>query len=573
MGALFRQPEERKPVDLTDHPVSADVAGRASLPPSLILSAIQLIFSIAGLYAVLANLLNVSAETVDGHWALITASFGPAAVWNLAVRIGHRRRVQWVAAVLCVCCYLPVMMSLYQSNPVEMRGTQSSPWFVFAAMAGLWSVVSAVSNSVSLARNEPCQNRMQIREQQMVLIVAAVCSAGGAIEFPLLRFVPTVVGLYLIALGLEVSLRVMILVLTGSELSDPYHHPLLTRDLLFGRAQRLHPSSTLATASTISIRRPVIAALVTTAVVGWLTTGITVVSVHELALYYRNGHLDDEVLSPGLHLHLPAPFGRTKRIPAGRVEVTTVGYLLDARKLSKQKYLWTESHGEEEVSFIVGDGTEVVAINAIIRHCPGNSISGLQQYMTLADSPEEIVRRAAMGVLLAESRTLTVAELLTMNRSEWSQRLRERLSGDLDDRKLGIEIKGVDIVSVHPPVEIASAYLDIIDANVRAEAEVAEARGAHESELTRSRMMADTTIADASASASVRLTAVAQEVEQLKALAEVAGDSRSVFEQHAWCDSMSEALSDREIIFVSNSVSSGIRLLMGSDTPVGSPQK
>lgn len=100
MGALFRQPEERKPVDLTDHPVSADVAGRAPVPPSLILSAIQLILSIPGFYALVGNQLSFLAETVDRHWALITASFGPAAVLNLAAWVGHRRRVQWVAAVL-----------------------------------------------------------------------------------------------------------------------------------------------------------------------------------------------------------------------------------------------------------------------------------------------------------------------------------------------------------------------------------------------------------------------------------------------------------------------------------------
>ncbi|MBL8809924.1 MAG: hypothetical protein JNM43_07100 [Planctomycetaceae bacterium] len=573
MTDVSRKPEVRESNDLADHRGGGESAGRGPATLTLVLSVLQMAFSIPGLVYPAADLFSISPGRTSSNWALITASFGPAAILNLTAGFGSRRGVQLVTGLICVCCYLPLLQSLYQTSVLQQRWATPSAWFVFAAMAGLWSVLAAISSGIVKTQPEAIAHRQQIREQQLILVAAAVCSAAESFEIPFLRFVPAAIGLYLIALGLEVLLRTVFSAVAGTGIADHSRQPLLTRSLLFGQAPRVNLSAGQLAAATFDIRRPVVSALASTVFIGWLSTGVTIVSVEELALYYRNGHQVEHALAPGLHLHLPVPFGRTKKVPARRVQVTTVGYLLDAQRLSQQKYLWTESHGDKEVSFVVGDGTEVVAINAIVQHCPKTTVTGLQQYITLADSPEEIVRRTAMNVLLSESRTLNVAQLLTMNRSEWSQRLHERLSSELDHRNLGIEIKCVDVVSVHPPVEIAAAYLEIIDANVRAEAEVIEARGAHESELSRSRMMADTTIADATAAASVRLTGVAQEVEQLKALTEVAGNFRTVFERHAWCNAVSDALSDREIILLGTDVSSGVRLILGSDAPAGDTQK
>jgi regulator of protease activity HflC (stomatin/prohibitin superfamily) len=52
-------------------------------------------------------------------------------------------------------------------------------------------------------------------------------------------------------------------------------------------------------------------------------------------------------------------------------------------------------------------------------------------------------------------------------------------AGRCSNIKLGVEILQFDVLSIHPPIEVADSFLEIVTARIDAEREIAEARGAY----------------------------------------------------------------------------------------------
>ena len=101
------------------------------------------------------------------------------------------------------------------------------------------------------------------------------------------------------------------------------------------------------------VRRSLEPLAITLALVGWLSTSLTVVGLEEQDLVKRLGvPLTGQPLGPGLHLHWPFPVDRVFRLPVQRVQTTTVGH--DGKEGNgPENVLWAREHAANEYTLLL----------------------------------------------------------------------------------------------------------------------------------------------------------------------------------------------------------------------------
>lgn len=247
----------------------------------------------------------------------------------------------------------------------------------------------------------------------------------------------------------------------------------------------------------------------------WCCTGIVQIESNQEGAVYRFGKLQGYTLEPGIHMLLPYPFDRVEIYDTGTVNRMTVGYISS----EDSDNIWTAGHGSSEYKLLLGGGNELVSINLRIEY----KITDLYEYLRSSSSPESILRALAYESVTARTINTDLDSLLSVDRSAFSQSFAQSLSEDLFEYHIGLSVVNVVLESIHPPVEIASVYQEIVSAGILAEQYMldAEAKAAvTKAEAEKSR---DTAINSAKAAQSKAVAAARAEVSGF--LASVSADT------------------------------------------------
>ncbi len=199
----------------------------------------------------------------------------------------------------------------------------------------------------------------------------------------------------------------------------------------------------------------------------WVCTGIIQVETYEEGAVYRFGRLQSETLKPGIHLVLPYPFDKVKICSTGTVNRMTVGYISS----EDSDNIWTAGHGSSEYKLLLGGGNELVSINLRIEY----KVSDLKSYLQCSAEPESILRALAYEAVTARTINTDLDSMLSVDRTAFAGSFADDLSERLENYDLGLEIVSVVLESIHPPVEIASVYQEIVSAGIKAEQYMLEA--------------------------------------------------------------------------------------------------
>lgn len=201
----------------------------------------------------------------------------------------------------------------------------------------------------------------------------------------------------------------------------------------------------------------------------WFTTAFVQINFQEEGILYHLGQVKTEKsLKPGIHIKWPWPIDRVKIYKASEIRFFTVGYEAD----KQMDYLWTINHGGEEYKLLLGDGKELVSINMQVHYKIGNVFDYALQY----DQPEEKLKAETYHILLYETATTNLESLLSQNRTSFSQKLTKKLQEVSHQQKMGLEITDVALTSIHPPIEVASDYQQIVSAHMQKEIIITEAQ-------------------------------------------------------------------------------------------------
>lgn len=289
----------------------------------------------------------------------------------------------------------------------------------------------------------------------------------------------------------------------------------------------------------------------------WLATGIVYVQSHQQAAVYRLGVLQDEMLSPGLHLTLPYPLDKSEIYDTETVNKITIGY----KSTANQDNLWTEAHGESEYRLLLGSGNELVSINLRIEY----RISDLKQYLTYGAQPERILEATAYELVTERTINADLETFLSSNREFFAETLKVQLTERIALRNTGLEVINVIMESIHPPVEVAQVYQAFIGAEIDAEQKILEALGKSAETVAKAEALHQQIINNARVNHADAVASAHSEVAEFMAAVEASADHPDEYVYYKYLKAIQTAYRQSALVIVGNGVDTS-RLYFGKFT-------
>ena len=316
-----------------------------------------------------------------------------------------------------------------------------------------------------------------------------------------------------------------------------------------------------------------------------LLTSLVAVETGEQAVIERFGVplQGAEPLGPGLHLKWPWPIEVCRRYPVERVEVLAIGEQLDEKAPG---FLWTKTHAREPFNLLVANREEQAAAAPDETPAPDQPaprrdrppagvsmlsgtvyvyyrVSDLYAYLYNHSDPKATLEALCYRELTRYAASADFIQLLGYQRGEAMAALKKAIQDAVAFKEpaedsgtgaggglgLGVEIVDVTLQGIHPPVQVADAFEQVVGALEEKEAKTWQAKAYANSILPRAAAEAHRTVSDAQTYATARKElspAVAKEFEmQLEAY----NKAPSVFLHRKLMSAIEEALADvRKII-------------------------
>jgi len=188
----------------------------------------------------------------------------------------------------------------------------------------------------------------------------------------------------------------------------------------------------------------------------WAMTCVHEVTAGQLGVRTRLGRFESEVLTPGLHLSLPWPFGGVRTVATGEMHEVVLGFGSDPGK----PILWERPHYVDEELSLVGGGDDFLSISVPILY----RISDPRAYLLSAADPDLLLRDLAKRSLLHLTLGRPAAEIMTDSRESLRSTMHRDLQAELDRRQSGLQVCDVYFRDIHPPVAVAPAFQEVVSA-------------------------------------------------------------------------------------------------------------
>mgnify|MGYP001185097349 FL=1 len=198
--------------------------------------------------------------------------------------------------------------------------------------------------------------------------------------------------------------------------------------------------------------------LITAFLAVWLTSAIVIVPADQQAIFRHFGKIaGSNAAGPGLHFKLPWPFATVELHRPHQIRTLNIGFEPDPKQ---KNIIWAKSHATNYFHLIVGNGVEIIAIDCQILF----RVDDLFRYVTSMQNPEEFISATAYRHLTRETVAAAFDEIITRDRRILADQLRRNIQVDLDAAGLGAAVVEVVFLAMHPPIEVAEAYEDVISA-------------------------------------------------------------------------------------------------------------
>jgi regulator of protease activity HflC (stomatin/prohibitin superfamily) len=226
------------------------------------------------------------------------------------------------------------------------------------------------------------------------------------------------------------------------------------------------------------------------ALAAWLLTGLTALGTGERGLYERLG-APVAVFGPGLHAHLPWPFGLVRRTEFGQIHEQPIvledvlpppATTVEEDPSSDWDRMWERTHATDQTYLVASDAAATqrnagyqlmnTSVRAVWRIGLSDEDARAATY-TVAD-PKAHISALANRLVLSQLAGSSLSSLIGADRDALAARLRDQLALGL--RGTGIEINAVVIEAIHPPAKAVPAYHGVQAAEIGAATEVAVAK-------------------------------------------------------------------------------------------------
>lgn len=189
---------------------------------------------------------------------------------------------------------------------------------------------------------------------------------------------------------------------------------------------------------------------------------LTIVGPDERGIMLRYGTMMGEPLPPGIHLKLPWPIETTELHPVGQVQEILISSDLTGRTRNAPAILWTGDSdkdsllGQEDFLAAPGPasdgmantGVSLVSADVIVQYRVGD----LRQFVLGAVDQRQILRLVAQRETSEYFAAHDIDQLLGPGRTQAGTELQRAIQDRLDAMVLGVDVVGVAVTALHPPI-------------------------------------------------------------------------------------------------------------------------
>ncbi len=189
------------------------------------------------------------------------------------------------------------------------------------------------------------------------------------------------------------------------------------------------------------------------------------------------------IVGPGIHVKLPSPFEIAYVYNTQRIEQIDIGFdeTEKVNGVSKKPLLWGQKHYEYEHKLLVAtqvasDENSAAPVSIVIAAVPVQyRVKDIEKFAYSHSDPKktledicyrELVRYAASAKIETDSfgdeNVDVMHSILGAGRGGAAQTLAKRIQEKADQANLGIDIVMVGLQGLHPPLEVANDYEDVI---------------------------------------------------------------------------------------------------------------
>lgn len=292
----------------------------------------------------------------------------------------------------------------------------------------------------------------------------------------------------------------------------------------------------------------------------WISTGIVQVESYQEGAVYRLGRLRNETLEPGIHMTLPYPIDKVELYDTETLNKMTIGY---ASKEDSDN-LWTGSHGTNEHKLLLGNGNELVSMNLRVEY----RISDLQKYLRTSTDPASILESQAYSLITDRIIATNLETLLSVDRDAFTESYTEDLKKKFAEYDVGLEIVSVVLESIHPPLEIAAIFQQVIGAEIQAEEMITRAESDAGVKITEANAEKEASINAAEAESFRKVADANADVSEFNASVEASNGNPDAYHYYKYLDAMSRAYQKAKLVIVGEGVD-GSKIFFGNlQTPV-----
>lgn len=280
----------------------------------------------------------------------------------------------------------------------------------------------------------------------------------------------------------------------------------------------------------------------------WGFSGVVKVEAHQEGAHYRLGRLQEQTLQPGLHMTLPWPFDTVEIYDTQTVSNMTIGYVSDR----STDNIWTDSHGKAEYTLLLGGGKELVSINLRLEY----RIDDLKAYLTGSASPELLVQAAAYEAVTARTINTDLETLLATDRTAFAESFQKELIDRIAVHNTGITVVSVVLESIHPPMQIADVYQELVSAGIEAEQIILKAECDASVAVINANTFYDIVVARAKVNQHRNIAAATSEVAEFMASVEADDAYPETYRYYKYLQAVTSAYSDARVVIVGDGVNS-----------------
>jgi Cu+-exporting ATPase len=238
-----------------------------------------------------------------------------------------------------------------------------------------------------------------------------------------------------------------------------------------------------------------------TAVAFIVLSGVHTIGPAEAGIVERFGRRLVPYEAPGLHYRFPWPIDQLTRIQSKQIRTVEIGFRSAAAKPDSEPaaYEWNVQHrsgrfqSRPEESLMLAGDQNMMEVNAVVHY----RLARPDEFLLRQLDGESTVRTAAEGALTSIATTTSLDDILTTGRKPVEARVKREIQARLDRYHTGVEILHVQLLDVHPSLEVVDAFRDVSGAYEEKNRLINEAEAYRNEQIALSRGNAKALIAGA----------------------------------------------------------------------------